>query len=135
MQNCVAPASRVRVRGGEHLFEVEERVHVDGGVEAHRLRAERAVLRARTRLGVDEAFELDDRAHVREPHPVRERHERWQLVERERGDGVDLGARQRAPVFEQSTFGGDERHQTSGSRNRGIVNRSGRRDEPVGAAS
>ena len=80
-----------RVGGREHLVEVEERVHVDRGVEAHRLRAERAVFGARARFRVDEALELDRGTHVREAHAVRERDERGQVVERHRGDGVDLG--------------------------------------------
>ena len=86
MQNCVAPGVARGVRGVEDLVEVEERVHVDVGVVAGRLRAERAVLGARARLGVDEALELDLGAAVREAHLVRERDEVGQLVERERGD-------------------------------------------------
>ena len=46
----------------KHLVEVEERVHVDAGAEPHRLGAERAILGAGARLGVDEALELDLRS-------------------------------------------------------------------------
>ena len=101
MQNCVAPASRVARRRFEHLVELEQRVHVDVGRVAGRLRAERAVLRARARLGVDEALELDLGAAVREPHAVGERDEVGELVERERGDREHLVARQRTTFVEQ----------------------------------
>ena len=130
MQNWVAPASRGRARGGEHLVEVEEGVHVDAGVEPHRLRAERAVFGARARLGVDEALELDLGPAPREAHLVRERDERGQLVERELGDRERFVAGERAALVEQGAFGGDERQ----SGHRGIVTRPPcrpSRDPPV----
>src|SRR5438876_1093949 len=75
-----AELRRSRIPGragrGEHLVEVEEGIDVDRGVEANRLRAERAVLGAGTRLGVDEALELHRGAHVREANLVRESDER-----------------------------------------------------------
>ena len=104
MQNCVAPASRRRTRRADHLVEVEEGVHVDVGLEPGRLRAERAVLGARARLGVDEALELDLGAAVREPHPVRERDEVGELVERERCDRRDLVAGEGPALLEQRTL-------------------------------
>ena len=72
------------VRGSQHLVEVEERVDVDVGVEARRLRAERAVLGARARLAVDQALELDLGSAILEAHTVGERHERRKLVEGQR---------------------------------------------------
>ena len=105
MQNWVAPASRVARAAASTSSSCEERVHVDVGRVAGRLRAERAVLRARARLGVDEALELDLGSAVREPHPVRERHEVGQLVERERGDREHLVARERSAFVEQRTLG------------------------------
>ena len=110
MQNWVAPASRVACAAASDLVEVEERVHVDAGVEAHRLRAERAVLGARARLGVDQALELDLGAAVREPHLVGERDERRQLVEREVGDREHLVAGEAAALVEQRALGGLQRH-------------------------
>ncbi len=94
-----------RARRLEHLVELQERVHVDVGRVAGRLRAECAVLRARARLGVDQALELDLGPAVREPDPVRECHEVGQLVEWERGDRERLLARQRSTFVEQRTFG------------------------------
>ncbi len=108
MQNCVAPASRGRAGGAEHLVEVEERVHVDVGVVAGGLRAEGAVLGARARLGVDEALELDLGAAVGEAHPVGEGDEIGEGLEGQRGDGVDLGPGEPAPVVEQCPLGGGE---------------------------
>ena len=98
-----------RVRGVEDLVEVEEGVHVDAGVEPHRLRAERAVFGARARLGVDQALELDLGPAPREPHLVRERDQRRQLVEREVRDGERFVAGEAAALVEQGAFGGDER--------------------------
>ena len=105
MQNCVAPAVACGVRGVEHLVEVEERVDVDVGGVAARLRAEGAVFRARARLGVDQALELDLGAAVREPHAVGERDEVGELVERERRDREHLVAGERAAFFEQRVLG------------------------------
>src|SRR5438046_2905317 len=48
-----------RPRCRDDVVEVEEGEHVDTGLEPGGLRAERAVLGARARLGVDEALELD----------------------------------------------------------------------------
>ena len=73
MQNCVAPASRVARAAASTWSRSRKRVDVDVGVEARRLRAERAVLRAGARLGVDEALELHLGPAVLEAHPVRER--------------------------------------------------------------
>ena len=95
MQNWVAPASRVRVRGREDLVDVEERIDVDARVVADRLRAERAVFRARARLGVDEALELHFGSAPRQPDLVRERDERRQLVEGEARPRASASARVR----------------------------------------
>ncbi len=65
------PGVARRPGGREDLVEVEERIDVDVGVEARRLRAERAVLRARPRLAVHEALELHLGPAVVEAHPVR----------------------------------------------------------------
>ena len=81
-----------RARGREDFVEVEERVDVDLGVEACRLRAERAVFGARARLRVDQALELDLGTAVLEAHAVRERDEVGELVERLLRDGQHLGA-------------------------------------------
>ena len=84
-------ASRSRgPRRRHHLLEVEERVDVDVGVKACRLGAERAVLGACTRLGVDEALQLDGRAAVRQPDLVSERHQIRQDLEGEAGDRRDV---------------------------------------------
>ena len=117
MQNWVAPASRVASRGGEDLVDVEEREHVDAGVEPDRLGAERAVFGARARLGVDQALELHLGPAPRQAHLVGERDERGQLVEREVGDRERFVSGEPAVVVEQGAFGGDERH----GGHRGIV--------------
>jgi hypothetical protein len=90
-----------RACGGEHLVEIEERVDVDVGVEARRLRAERAVLGARTRLPVHQTLEFHLRAAVGEPDAMGERDERGELVEWQRRQREDLGARQHPLLFEQ----------------------------------
>ena len=93
----------------EDLVEVEEGEHIDAGVETHRLRAERAVFRARARLGVDQAFELDLGPAPREPYLVREPDERRQVVEGEVRDRERFVASEAATFLEQGAFGGDER--------------------------
>ena len=100
---------RPRGAGGvEHLVELEERVDVDVGRVAARLRAERAVLRACARLGVDQALELDLGAAVREAHAVGERDEIGKLVEGDGRDREHLVARERAAFVEQRSFGDRE---------------------------
>ncbi len=104
-----AELGRTRVargaRGGEDLLEIEERIDVDVGVEASRLRAERAVFRARTRLAVDQALQLDFGAAVRESHPVGERHQCRQLVEWDLRDLLHLVAGEHPVLVEQSARG------------------------------
>ena len=97
-----------RVRRSEHLVEVEEGVDVDVGVEARRLRAERAVFGARAGLAVDQALELDLGPAVLEPHAVGEGDERRKLVEREGRDRQHLVAGERAALVEQGTLGAVE---------------------------
>ncbi len=94
----------------DDLVEVQERVHVDAGVEPGRLRAERTVLGAGARLGVDEALELDLGSAVREPDAVRERDEVRQLVERQRRQARQFVARQWTPLLEESAGSDSERH-------------------------
>ena len=103
-----------RTRRFEDLVDVEEGEHVDAGVEAHRLRAERAVFGAGARLGVDEALELDLGPAPREPHLVGERDQRRQLVEREARDCERFLTGQVTVFVEQGAFGVDERHRGHG---------------------
>ncbi len=97
-----------RVRGREDLVGVEERVDVDARVVADRLRTERAIFGARTGLGVDEALELDLGSAPSQPDLVRERDERRQLVEGERGHCERFGAGELPALKEQCLFGGLE---------------------------
>ncbi len=94
----------------DHLVEVEEREHVDTGLEPGRLRAEGAVLGARARLGVDEALELDLGTAVGESNPVRERDDIGQLLERQRRHRCDLVAGQGTALVEEGTSSGGEGH-------------------------
>ena len=104
--------ARVARRPGrrDDVIEVQEREHVDTGLEPGGLRAERAVLGARARLGVDEALELDLGPAVGESHAVRERDHVGQLLEGERRHRRDLVAGQWTALVEQGTRGGGEGH-------------------------
>ena len=96
------------MRGPEHLVEVEEGIDVDVGVEARRLRTERAVLGARAGLAVDQALELDLGTAIFEPHAMGERYERRKFVERERCDRQHFVSSERAALVEQGTLGAVE---------------------------
>ena len=102
---CAAARTSSRSRNG---------VHVDVGVEPHRLRAERAVLGARARLGVDEALELDLGAAPGEADLVRERDQR-RAARRAgaRATGERLVAGEAAALVEQGAFGGLERQRAA----------------------
>src|SRR6266542_3003657 len=97
-----------RARRRDDVVQVEEGVHVDAGLEPRRLRAERAVLGAGARLGVDEALELDLGTAVGETHAVRQRNQVGQPVEGKRRHRADFVARQRAALLEQGAGGGVE---------------------------
>ena len=75
---------------GEHLVEVEERIDVDVGGVAGRLRAEGAVLGAGARLGVDQALELDRRRRSSRAAP-------GGRARRGRGGGRAAARRRRRP--------------------------------------
>ena len=99
-----------RARRLDHLLEVQERVDVDTGVEPHRLRAEGAVLGAGAGLGVDQALELHLGTAVRETHPVRERDQVGELVERPGRDREHFVAGEGSMLVEEGPFSGGDRH-------------------------